>query len=93
MNFLALNYRGKGFAVEDDFQTKQGEASVFWAIKGLTNQPTEELVPRAFQIAEIQHGERLTFDVWCSSTAPSSKINMFFEWVGVGGWKRKLEAM
>ena len=62
MNFLALNYRGKGFAVEDDFQTKQGEASVFWAIKGLTNQPTEELVPRAFQIAEIQHGERLTFD-------------------------------
>ena len=36
MNFLALNYRGKGFAVEDDFQTKQGEASVFWAIKGFS---------------------------------------------------------
>ena len=48
------------------------EASVSPAIKGFsaihlerayTHNQLKQLVPRAFQIAEIQHGERLTFNV------------------------------
>ena len=71
MNFLALNYRGKGVCGRRRFpdETRGSECILSYqrVLRGslgesLHRQPTEELVPRAFQIAEIQHGERLTFD-------------------------------
>ena len=69
--FLALNYRGKGVCGRRRFpdETRGSECILSYqrVLRGslgesLHRQPTEELVPRAFQIAEIQHGERLTFD-------------------------------